>query len=175
MGLTGSGKSTFIEHASGQSDSSIRHSLEVQTDHSRAVRCKHPHDGGSVILVDTPGLDNPHKTDIEVVIEIANFLQKLCKQKVHISTIIYLHRVSDNRMTGEDPLKNLKTLTSLCGQATMPRIALSTTMWSEVRPETGARQEQALARYWTELSSKECHLERFGDSVDSAWTIIGKL
>ncbi|KZP32005.1 hypothetical protein FIBSPDRAFT_1037121 [Athelia psychrophila] len=175
MGPTGSGKSTFIEYATGQSDSPIGHSLEAQTDRSRAVRCMHPRDGGSVILVDTPGLDNPYKTDIEVVIEIADFLQKLCKQKVHISTIIYLHRVSDKRMTGEDPLKNLKMLTSMCGQATMPRIALSTTMWSEVRPETGARQEQALARYWTELSSKECHLERFGDSVESAWAIIGNM
>ncbi|KZP31940.1 hypothetical protein FIBSPDRAFT_713097, partial [Athelia psychrophila] len=144
MGPTGSGKSTFIEHATGQSVSSIKHGLESQTDCSRAVRCKNPRDGGFVILVDTPGLDNPHKTDIEVVIEIADFLQKLCKQKVHLSAFVYLHRVSDKRMTGEDPLRNLKMLTSLCGQETMPRIALGTTMWSEVRPETGARQEQAL-------------------------------
>ncbi|KZP06255.1 hypothetical protein FIBSPDRAFT_876710 [Athelia psychrophila] len=175
MGSTGSGKSTFIEHATGQSDMSIGHSLVSQTDCSRAVRCKHPHDGGSVIFVDTPGLDRLRKTDIEVIIEIANFLRKLCKEKVHLSAIVYLHRVSDKQMTTEDPLRNLKMLTSLCGQATMPRIALVTTMWSEVRPETGARQEQALARYWTELSSKECHLEQFSDSAESAWTIIGSM
>lgn len=78
-------------------------------------------------------------------------------------------------MTVEDPLRNLKMLTSLCGQATMPHIALSTTMWSEVPPETGARQEKAFAHYWTKLSSKECHIEPFGDSFDSAWAIIGEL
>ncbi|KZP31950.1 hypothetical protein FIBSPDRAFT_654045, partial [Athelia psychrophila] len=138
----------FIERATGQSDSSIKHGLEAQTDRSRAVRCKNPRDGGSVILVDTPGLDNPQKTDIAVMIEIADFLQKLCKQKVHLSAIVYLHRISDKRMTAEDPLRNLKMLTSLCGQETLPRIALGTTMWNEIRPETGVRQEQALSRYW---------------------------
>lgn len=82
-------------------------------------------------------------------------------------------------MMSENPLRSLKMLTSLCGQATMPRIAIGTTMWSELPiEETGVRQEQALAVYWSELSPKspkECHLERFNDSVDSAWTVIGKL
>ncbi|KZP06247.1 hypothetical protein FIBSPDRAFT_703132, partial [Athelia psychrophila] len=175
MGATGSGKSTFLEYATGKSDPSIGHGLERRTDRSRAVRCKYPREGGSIILVDTPGLDNPHKTDIEVMIEIADFLRKLSKKKVHLSAILYLHRVSDERMTAEDPLRNLKMLPSLCGQATMPRIALGTTMWSKVSLETGERQEQALARYWKELTSEECQLERFGDSVDSAWTIISNM
>ncbi|KAF7965782.1 hypothetical protein HWV62_41797 [Athelia sp. TMB] len=97
------------------------------------------------------------------------------KQNVPISAIVFLHRVSDNRMAGS-PLKNLKLFASLCGQAAMPRVILGTTMWSQVQQDTGERREKELVdKYWKDMISEGCAIQRFKDSKASAWGLIGAL
>lgn len=58
----------------------------------------------------------------------------------------------------------------------MPRFVLATTMWSCVFPETGALREQNLrGTSWADMIAQGCIGERFNDSYESAWQLVGNL
>lgn len=53
----------------------IGHGLESETRCVRAVRCQHPSDPSqSYVLLDTPGFDDTHLTDTDILIEISGWL-----------------------------------------------------------------------------------------------------
>lgn len=86
-----------------------------------------------------------------------------------------MHRISDNRMSGS-LMKNLEMFTSLCGQKAMPNVIIATTMWGEVKQETGARREKELkGEFWKDMLKNGGRTMHFGDSWESAWEIIGDL
>jgi chromosome condensin MukBEF ATPase and DNA-binding subunit MukB len=86
-----------------------------------------------------------------------------------------MHRISDNRMSGS-VMKNLEIFTSLLGQEALSNVVIATTMWSEVRLEAGIRKEEELKRtYWHDLLDGGCRTERFDNTYQSAWHIVGSL
>jgi len=96
------------------------------------------------------------------------------KGKVNLATIVYLHRITDNRISGS-LLKNLKMFTSICGQEAMPNVVVATTMWGEVKPESGNRREEELkASFWKGLLDGGCKVKRFNDTYESAWDVVGR-
>ncbi|KAF7973131.1 hypothetical protein HWV62_16174 [Athelia sp. TMB] len=177
MGPTGAGKSTFIDYATKQNESSIVHNLSSGTSEIRAVRCQHPEDNRPVLFVDTPGFDDPSRSDIEVLSQIASWFAEKYKEKIPLAAIIYLHRISDNMTASfEAPLRNLKMFASMCGQSVMPNVVLGTTMWTEVSKETGIRREEDLkSLYWASMIEKGCKVTRFNDSFESVWEMVGTL
>jgi hypothetical protein len=97
------------------------------------------------------------------------------KGNVNLATIIYLHRITDNRMAGS-LLKNLRMFVSLCGQDAMPNVVIATTMWGEVKTENGERREKELKEtFWKDLLDEGCRVERFEDTYESAWLIVDRL
>jgi len=77
---------------------------------------------------------------------------------------------------GRSVLTNLQILTSLCSQQAIPNVIIATTMWNDVREETGVRREGELKKYfWNEMLANGCRTERFEDTYESAWRIIGSL
>jgi hypothetical protein len=97
------------------------------------------------------------------------------RKDIHLATIIYLHKISDNRMAGSS-LKNLKLFANLCGQQAMPNVILATTMWSDVPAATGVRREDELRKgFWRDLVAAGCRIERFENTHESAWGIIGNI
>jgi hypothetical protein len=96
------------------------------------------------------------------------------KGKVNLATIVYLHRITDNRISGS-LLKNLKMFTSICGQEAMPNVVVATTMWGEVKLENGNRREEELkASFWKGLLDGGCKVKRFNDTYESAWDVVGR-
>jgi hypothetical protein len=64
---------------------------------------------------------------------------------------------------------------SLCGQTAMPNVVIATTMWGEVREANGIRREEELTRdFWKDMVADGCRIERFKDTRESAWDIVGK-
>jgi hypothetical protein len=105
----------------------------------------------------------------------SSLLHRSYKGKVNIATIIYLHRIIDIRMSGTLQ-KNLRMFRSVCGGDAMPNVVIATTMWSRVPDEEGAEREQSLMGvYWKEMIDEGCHVERFLDTRDSAWSIVDSL
>ena len=97
------------------------------------------------------------------------------KGDINIATILYLHRISDNRMS-KSAMKNLQIFSSLCGQKAMPNVVIVTTMWSFIPKELGIRREGHLKRdVWKDMLENGCRVGRFEDTRESAWSIVNSV
>lgn len=105
------------------------------------VRCKiGPY---NVTLVDTPGFDDTYRSDTEILKTIASWMKDAYDEKTRLTGIIYLHRISDNRMFGSS-LKNLRMFRSLCGTENLSYVILATTIWDKVNAGEGRAREAEL-------------------------------
>ncbi|KAF5527233.1 Vegetative incompatibility protein HET-E-1 [Colletotrichum aenigma] len=151
MGITGSGKSTFISLCTDQSVS-IGQGLHSETQDIVAYPCRSDV-GSNVYLIDTPGFDDTERDDAEILRQIAAWVGESYKQKVHIRGILYLHRITDN-------------------------VILVTTMWEEVRPNIGKQREEELRTkpgYWGEMIDRGSRIARHHNHYESARNIIHSL
>ncbi|QRV91848.1 50S ribosome-binding GTPase [Ceratobasidium sp. AG-Ba] len=137
MGATGAGKSTFINIAAG-SKLAVGNSLASCTTVVGAADLLLD-DGTLVELIDTPGFDDSLRPDIEILEEIA----KSIVSWQDIYGIIYLHRISDMRMSGSSR-RVFTVFNNLCGDGAMSHVSVVTNMWDRVRYEEGERREQDL-------------------------------
>ncbi|KAJ8691414.1 hypothetical protein PTI98_010987 [Pleurotus ostreatus] len=168
MGATGSGKTSFINIASGSS-LRVGTGLMSCTD---AVQTSKPFilEGRTVILVDTPGFDDTTKTDTEVLTMIAASLSSMVK----LSGAIYMHRISDFRMGGTST-RNFNMFRELCGDTALQNVAIVTNMWSEVSLDIGeAREEQLKSRdiFFKPALGKGAQIWRHDNTSTSAQAII---
>src|SRR5207249_2436104 len=97
----------------------------------------------SLILIDTPGFDDTYKSDTEVLREIAGYLSVAYSNKVKLTGIIYLHRITDPRIQGS-AMRNLRMFKKLCGSDSLGKVVLATTWWGKVDAEIGANREKEL-------------------------------
>jgi len=174
MGPTGAGKSTFINVATKQDGKTIGHKLKSCTSEIRAVRYFHPQrKDAPIVFVDTPGFDDTHKSDTEILKIIADWLEKTYNNKNKLAGIIYLHRISDNRMAGT-PLKNLRMFANLCGDDATKNVILATTMWELFQGDEGDRRvKQLQEKYWKGMLDNGSTVAQFRPTTfDSAWEIV---
>ncbi len=59
----------------------------------------------------------------------------------YCAAILYLHRISDNRMTGS-AMRNLHLLKKLCGPDALKNVILVTTMWDQIRSQADGENRQ---------------------------------
>ena len=174
FGLTGAGKSSFINTLSGQ-DVAVGHNLQSCTTQIQEVYCQVG--GQPVLLVDTPGFDDTNRVDAAVLQEIATYLQVVHSDRAKLTGILYLHRISDNRMTGV-AVKNLRLLRNLCGTSNLGHVSLTTTMWDATPLADGERREQELLsdpRFWGRLQADGATVRRYQNSKDDATSIVAEL
>ena len=81
-------------------------------------------------LIDTPGIDDTRRGDTEVLEDVAFYLSKIYEQDIKLAGIIYLHRITDVRISGSS-LRNLKIFKALCVEEknVFKHVVLATTMW----------------------------------------------
>jgi hypothetical protein len=130
-----------------------------------------------VWLVDTPGFDDTYKQDSEILAEIAVWLTESYKQNRLLTGIIYLHRISDTRITGA-AMKNLQMFKKLCRDDGLSKVILGTTFWEKVRPEKGSRngeQLQSKPDFWGYLIAKGSKVFRHNNRQQSAEAIVRHL
>lgn len=105
-------------------------------------------DGQTVRFVDTPGFSDTNMSDTEVLQMIADYLAAAYKQEMKLSGIIYLHPISDNRVT-HHTTKNLDMFRKLTGEKNLKNVILATSMWDKVSPAEGLRREDELkGKFW---------------------------
>ncbi|KAF8972202.1 P-loop containing nucleoside triphosphate hydrolase protein [Flammula alnicola] len=119
MGATGSGKTTFVNLASG-SDFATGPGLQSCTSAIQMTQ-QFELDGRSVSLIDSPGFDDTTRSDVDILRMIAEYLAKAYKDGKKLSGVIYVHRISDFRMSGISQ-RNFKMFRELCGEKTLVNV-----------------------------------------------------
>ncbi|KAF9259473.1 hypothetical protein L218DRAFT_947600 [Marasmius fiardii PR-910] len=161
MGATGSGKTTFINAASG---GSLRIGKSLRSCTS-AVQLSPMFTlaGREVILIDTPGFDDTNKSDYDILKMIAAFLATTYEEGHKLTGVIYLHRISDLRMGGI-ARRNFNMFKELCGESSLKNVAIVTNMWGQMKrhqKEMRELQEQteAAIKAKDEQTRKELEIE----------------
>lgn len=91
-----------------------------------------------------------------------------------LSGIIYLHRISDFRMSGLST-RNFRMLRHLCGEKTLKNLAIVTNMWGEVPAAVGEAREAELASqdlFFKPALDKGATLLRHINTLDSAMNVL---
>lgn len=129
----------------------------------------------TVYLVDTPGFDDSYRTDYEVLQEIASFLKVSFQDGVKLNGIIYLHRISDNRLQGS-AIRCMNMFRKIVGGGTVyQNIILATTMWESVDPTVGTRREIDLVNhssFWSKLKQEGCQIRRHQNTKTAAMELV---
>ncbi|KAI6042170.1 hypothetical protein EDC04DRAFT_3058955, partial [Pisolithus marmoratus] len=175
MGPNGAGKTTFVDCAVGRPDVGAGHDLISYTKEIRPFR--YPHSDGirNIVLVDMPGFDDTFMTDTQILRQIAYWLEKTYKKNMKLSGMLYLHRISDNRVSGT-PSRNYGMFKELCGKENFKNVILVTTMWDEVTEEVGsAREKELQSDFWRSMITLGSSVHRFDGTMESAWKIIDSL
>ncbi|KZT01502.1 P-loop containing nucleoside triphosphate hydrolase protein [Laetiporus sulphureus 93-53] len=171
IGPTGTGKTTFVNLVSG-GKLKVGDGLESCTDSMQLAQCVIS--GANVTLIDTPGFDDTSKSQAEILKDIAHFLEKMYERGRKLSGMIYLHRISDNRVGGI-ARENFRLFTKICGRGAMKNVLIATTMWEEVSEEVGASREQELeskATFFKDAISQGARMKRHHNNASSALDIM---
>jgi len=176
IGPTGAGKSTFINVATSGREVPVGHGLSSCTAEVQNVRCKYPGDSRRhVVFVDTPAFNHDVKSPSDIGKAINRWLEKTYARKNKVAGILYMHRISDARMT-EAPLVHLLSFERLCREDLTKKIVLATTMWSHVDEAKGRRRQAGLrVNYWKTMVARGSEVVRFNDTQESAWEIVNLL
>ena len=98
------------------------------------------------------------------------------KNGIKLTGIIYLQRITDNRIVSTPCQRNLRMLEELCGDQALKKVVLVTTIWDKVQPDTGVRREKELFEsLWKMMIDHGALTARFTNSADSAWNIIDSI
>ncbi|KAI1071787.1 hypothetical protein LB507_005469 [Fusarium sp. FIESC RH6] len=178
MGVTGAGKSTFINQVTGE-NVEIGHGLtshtmdvSIYTHRITPERC--------VYVVDTPGFDDTSRNDTEILKEVAFFFSQIHRKNVQLAGIIYLHRISDNRVS-DTALKNLHMFKQLCGKDAFGHVVLCTSMWDTLDtkvPVVGDQREKELiarSEFWGAMHTGGSQVVRWLGTKDSAQTVVDRI
>ncbi|KAK1223446.1 hypothetical protein PQX77_013685 [Marasmius sp. AFHP31] len=175
MGTTGSGKSTFINLASGgQLDvGNTLQSCTSYVDLSPAFVVGNK----AALLVDTPGFDDTTKTETEILSTLATYLANMFEQNRKLAGIVYLHRITDVRVGGISA-RNFRMFRELCGQDTLKNVVIVTNRWEEVPADVGdARDEELRSKeiFFKPALDKGARMVRHYNTYESASAIVKSL
>lgn len=120
--------------------------------------------------------------DTDVLKQLAFWLGEAYKTTVQLSGIIYLHRITDDRMSGSS-LRNLTMFKKLCGENAFQHIKLATTMWKNLNGpnlsyDTGvAREKELLDRkeWWGLMCERGSSVVRHDGTKECAMEMIEDL
>ncbi|KAG2336075.1 hypothetical protein BDR05DRAFT_1006190 [Suillus weaverae] len=169
IGVTGVGKSTFINAAIGQVVTPIGHDLESCTARIQHACCACPGDPSRrIVLVDTPGFDNPFEHDSEILRRIAVWMASSYSDNMKLTGVIYLHDICDPRLH-----MSLDVFRRLHGGNAENHAILATTKWGQVATDVGERRERLLkSLFKQEMVTHESEVARFLGSHTSAWDVM---
>ncbi|KJA19828.1 hypothetical protein HYPSUDRAFT_43940 [Hypholoma sublateritium FD-334 SS-4] len=172
MGPTGTGKTSFINMLSG---SNLRIGRELESC-TCDVEVAKPFDidGRMISLIDTPGFDDTTLSAASVLNMIAAYLSYSYDQGNRLAGVIYMHRILDNRVGGISA-RSFRMFRNLCGEDSLCKVVITTTMWDQVDLSLGEEREKELVDkevFFKPAVDKGARLARHDNTLESAQTII---
>ena len=129
------------------------------------------------MLVDTPGFNDTERSDTDILSLLADWMKGSYNENMLLSGIIYLHSISEPRMTNSI-LTNLRMFRRLCGDQNLKNVMLATTKWGITPTADAERRDRELhsqTGYWAPMIAKGSLIRRFENSAASAQTLIEEL
>ena len=138
--------------------------------------------GQTIYLIDTPGFNDSNRSDVAILKEIAFLLCQIYRHGLKLAGIVYLHRISDNRLSGS-AMRNLDLLKRICGPQAAPHVFLVSTMWDQVddakidASEAWERESELKARdcFWGSLCQQGSQVKRSQGDKRSALAVLNDL
>ncbi|KAH6847193.1 P-loop containing nucleoside triphosphate hydrolase protein [Chaetomium sp. MPI-CAGE-AT-0009] len=162
MGVTGSGKSSFIRGITGNGDVKVGVGLRSETSEIQSFSLRTP--SGAIGLVDTPGFDDTERPDFEILKQLASWLQRRPAEEQSLAGILFLHPIIHNRLQGSSR-RMLSMFNKLLGEDYFRKVLLITTFWNDVAPDVGEQRERELTEScdaWKPMISAGARVERMG-------------
>lgn len=108
------------------------------------------------VLIDTPGFDDSHKDDLQILAVITNGLANTYRAGHKLSAVVYMHRIHDNRVGGS-AVRSLAVMKKIVGPEAIDMIWLTTSHWGVTPRETALKHETTLMKdedKWGSLIAK---------------------
>ncbi|KAF1347140.1 hypothetical protein BDV97DRAFT_371654 [Delphinella strobiligena] len=179
MGVTGSGKSSFILQVVEGVATTVDTSLESCAVESKCYSFKH-HSGRVIHLIDTPGSFCSKLRTREMFSDLFASLTRAYGQSCKLNGIIYLHRITDPHLGGPG-LDYTNCFKRICGEGAFKNIVLATTMWTDqhgrlnVPHDVAVQRENLLTesdRSWGIMNDMGSRVVRHTPDKDSAMDIL---
>ena len=138
----------------------------IGTKKCEAIAYDPPDHNQTIFLIDTPGFDDTSRPETEILREIAGALLVLTKLKVKLYGIIYLHRITDPRVSGA-AMRSLRVLEMICGKEACTNVFLVTTMWDRLKNIEGGN------RIGEDREAGLCEKPFWGDLRDNGALMMG--
>ncbi|KAF9053492.1 hypothetical protein BJ165DRAFT_1608109 [Panaeolus papilionaceus] len=180
IGLTGAGKSNFIETL-GQRTTKwnrvqdiAKGTLNSATQKVFGYRMEHQHlniyTEKPIILVDTPGFCDRRMSEMQILSEIKQWLKKTGVESV--DRLLYLDRINDQCMT-HSRKRSLELFKAFCGIKAASRAVVVTTMWDMMwNPRLKAvavhRFQDMKDHYWQDFVSEGLTIAKFDNTFNQA-------
>ncbi|KAK0711784.1 P-loop containing nucleoside triphosphate hydrolase protein [Lasiosphaeris hirsuta] len=174
LGVTGAGKSTFINVACGREVLKISHGAKPCTQDPKSVEFQM--DDRTIVLIDTPGFDDDKRSDVRILEDIAIWMAKKGYMgEQMLDGLIFLHPVTLTRAGGSE-LSRTQLLEKILGPGAYNRVFIATTMWDYIVNENLVK-ERLESRFaeggvWHELKSKGAADVKHHNTQESAHAII---
>ncbi|KAJ2931923.1 hypothetical protein H1R20_g5182, partial [Candolleomyces eurysporus] len=184
MGITGAGKSSFINYllrylgsekrvlvgedlvsCTSQVESII---IEGQTNHWKRIK------GHRIVIVDTPGFEDTYVGDFVILQRIARWLEESYRKKMVVGGVIYMHDLSQDHIS-VTTRRNLALFNELCGDWAFDKVVLVTSKWSRAFERSfDKREEEMKNKGWKTMLDGGARVERLvaGGEDASAWGVI---
>jgi hypothetical protein len=110
-------------------------------------------------------------TGVWLSYSLCKFEQRRVPAEQKVTGILYVHRISDNRMT-EPPFTNQEVFEEFCGDELGKKICVTTTHWDLVDEQTGEKREVDIKRDYCVNGTT---MARFKGTQESAWHAVDTL
>ncbi|KAG2023956.1 TKL/TKL-ccin protein kinase [Coprinopsis cinerea AmutBmut pab1-1] len=139
LGATGTGKSTFINDFFGEDLAKTSAAITSCTTEVKAYSLSGRPAGSDsrrVVLVDTPGFNDSHESELEILRRVAAWLSDAYKEKIQIAGVVYLTDISQKRRDSAARLLSVM-FERLCGPDFFPKVIMVTTFWDQTTQALG--------------------------------------
>lgn len=138
--------------------------------------------GINVALLDTPGFDDTHRSDAEMLEDVATWLAATFEQNILLSGVIFLEPVNTTRVSGSEH-RRIRLFEKICGKHAFSNIVIASTMWSSVSQWPSSRrkvrdlmkQRLKTPDFWGHMTLHGARYEEHADTKASAHKIIRML
>ncbi|KAL9085634.1 MAG: hypothetical protein Q9165_007535 [Trypethelium subeluteriae] len=173
MGVTGAGKSYFINKLEGRNI--VEEGADLNSCTQKCALVPVQIGQSKVLVIDTPGFDDTKRSDSEILDEIARILACQYQLGVQLKGVVYMHRITDLRY-GNSAVKTFEICKRICGEDALKNVLLVNSRWDQVDEVTGAKREKQLREeFWSYMFNRGSNIGRYHGSRESAQSLVSQL